>query len=69
MKKIVIAATLGMSLLAGTIQPAQARIFFGMGFGHPFHHHYCHFRTVRVKVWSPRQHRFVWRLAQQRVCW
>lgn len=68
MKNLLVAMTLGVALIAGTIEPAQARIFFGVGIGHPMHH-FCHFRTVRVKVWSPRQHRFVWRLARQRVCW
>jgi hypothetical protein len=76
MRKLLLAvATCGL-LAAGTAQPADAQVFFGFGVGGPgyYHHHYgygphCTFHNVRVKVWSPRLHRFVWRWRTRRYCW
>jgi hypothetical protein len=71
MRKLLLAvATCGL-IVAGASQPAQAKVFIGFGFGPGYHHfhHHCHWRNVKVKVWSPRLHRFVWRWKMREFCW
>ena len=75
MRKLLLAvATVGL-LAAASSQPAQARVFIGFGFGPGFYHHHhrpfydCSYRSVKVKVWSHRLHRFVWRWRTKRICW
>ncbi len=69
MRKLLLAmATCGL-ITAGASQPAQAHVFIRFGLGGGYYHHHCGFRNVRVKVWSPRFHRFVWRWQTRRVCW
>jgi hypothetical protein len=77
MRKLLLAlATCGI-IAAAASQPAEARVFIGFGFGpsygyYPHHHFYgnhCYFKNVRVKVWRPKLHKYVWVWKTRRFCW
>ena len=74
MRKLLLGLAAGAILTLGASQPAEARIFFGFGFGGPMYYHhyhrfggYCHLRTVRGKF--RHHHHWVWRYYTQRVCY
>jgi hypothetical protein len=76
MRKLLLAvATVGL-LAAGSSEPAQARVFIGFGNGPGFYGYHrrpnfynCSYKQVKVRVWSNRLHKFVWRWRTKRFCW
>ena len=74
MRKLLIAVAACGVLAMGASQPAEARVFFGFGYGHPGFNHRpfgprCYFKNVKVKVWSQQKHRYVWVWRTKRFCW
>ncbi len=73
MRKLLLAVAACGILAVGASQPADARVVIGFGFGDGYYHHHwrphCYFKNVRVKVWSQRLHRYVWRWQTRRFCW
>jgi hypothetical protein len=71
-KKTLVSLTAAVVLAIGlgAAQPAAARVFISIGVPY-LHHNYLHcgWKSVKVKVWSNKKHKYVWVWSQRRVCW
>ncbi len=74
-RKTLLGLVAAATLMAGLVPAAEAKVFVSIGVGHqygyynPYYRHHCSWKTVSVKVWSQKKHRWVYVKKLRRICW